>query len=168
MEAPLAPGAAHGSIRAPSPAPPAMDPQIIVDHLEKVLAVSLGASHADLDASGSLLSPARRADTIQRCARFAAEGQSVLYLIKDKNDGAQADALETPNGKLPYPSPAHREGTTMLTPCRHSTPLHLHSLYRIHRLSLLCRLCCPFQAPDTHRSRDTPQCSSQHLDVSRL
>lgn len=104
MEAPLAPGAANGSIRAPSPSPPSIDPQIIVDHLEKVLDVSLGASHADLHAPGSLLSPAKLADTIQRCSRFAAEGQAVLYLIKDKADAAHVDALDGTNGRH-SPSP---------------------------------------------------------------
>ncbi|CBX94114.1 similar to cytoplasmic dynein 1 heavy chain 1 [Plenodomus lingam JN3] len=99
MEAPLAPGAANGTIRAPSPAPPLMDPQIIVDHLEKVLSVNLDASPQDLRAPGSLLSPAKLTDTIQRCSRFASEGQSVLYLIKDKTDDAHVDALDGSNGR---------------------------------------------------------------------
>ena len=78
MEGPLNPGAPNGSIRTPSPSPPSIDPQIIVDHLEKVLDVSLGASKEDLFAPGSLLSSAKLQDTLQRCARFASEGQSAL------------------------------------------------------------------------------------------
>lgn len=99
MEGPLAPGAANGTIRTPSPTPPTIDPQIIVNHLEKVLDVSLGALERDLYAPGSLLSPAKLQDTLQRCSRFASEGQSVLYIVKEKAEDARADGLEGANGK---------------------------------------------------------------------
>lgn len=98
MESPLAPGAANGSIRSPSPAPPAIDPQIIVDYVEKVLEVNLGASRADLHAPGSLLSESRIDDTLQRCTRFALESQQVIYLAKDRLDEARIDGLDGANG----------------------------------------------------------------------
>ncbi|PSN61624.1 hypothetical protein BS50DRAFT_680599 [Corynespora cassiicola Philippines] len=101
MEGPLAPGAANGSIRTPSPTPPAIDPQVIVDYLEKVLDVNLGASEQDLRAPGSLLSPAKLHDTLQRCTRFTQESQTVLYVVKDRVDDAHvvdANGLDVPNG----------------------------------------------------------------------
>jgi dynein heavy chain 1 len=99
MEAPLAPGAANGSIRSPSPAPPAIDPQIIVNYVEKVLEVNLGASSADLHAPGSLLSESRIDDTLQRCTRFALESQQVIYLMKDRLEEARIDGLDGANGR---------------------------------------------------------------------
>ncbi|KAF2129349.1 dynein heavy chain [Dothidotthia symphoricarpi CBS 119687] len=97
MEAPLAPGAANG-LHTPSPTPPAIDPQIIVNHLEKILEVSLGAEEQDLYATGSLLSPARTPDTLKRCARFAAEGQSTLYIVKERIAAPHIDGLDDTNG----------------------------------------------------------------------
>lgn len=101
MEGPLTPGAANGSIRTPSPTPPAIDPQIIVDYLEKVLDVNLGASEQDLRGPGSLLSSAKLHDTLQRCTRFALESQTVIYVVKDRIDESRLDGLDTPNGKQP-------------------------------------------------------------------
>ena len=66
MEGPLAPGAPNGNLRTPSPTTPAIDPQLLVDYLEKVLDVNLGATEQDLRAPGSLLSPAKLQDTLQR------------------------------------------------------------------------------------------------------
>jgi dynein heavy chain 1 len=99
MEGPLAPGAANGSIRSPSPAPPAFDPNTIVEHLEKVLDVSLGATHHDLYAPGSLLSAARKEDTLQRCSRFASEGQHALYLVKNRVEEPRIDGTDGTNGR---------------------------------------------------------------------
>ena len=152
MEGPLVPGAPNGSMRSPSPTPPLIDPQVIVDHLEKVLDVSLGASETDLYAPGSLLSPAKLQDTLQRCSRFASEGQSALYLVKDRAEEPRADALDGTNGRCPPKT----EVATRLTPHRRHPTLHLHYLDRAHGFSYLCRICCHFEAPDTHRSSDTP------------
>ncbi|KAF2261353.1 hypothetical protein CC78DRAFT_619491 [Lojkania enalia] len=98
MEGPLVPGAANGSIRTPSPTPPTIDPQIIVDYLEKVLDVNLGATEQDLRSPGSLLSPSRIQDTLQRCSRFALESQTVIYAVKDRVEDSRIDGLDTPNG----------------------------------------------------------------------
>ncbi|KAH5246879.1 dynein heavy chain [Parastagonospora nodorum] len=98
MEGPLAPGAANGSIRTPSPTPPAFDPNTIVEHLEKVLDISLGATPQDLYAPGSLLHSARKEDTLQRCSRFASEGQQALYLAKNIVEEPRIDATDGTNG----------------------------------------------------------------------
>lgn len=111
MEGPLAPGAANGSIRTPSPTPPAIDAQIIVDYLERVLEASLDASGQDLRAPGSLLSPARLHDTLQRCTRFALESQSAaLYVVKDRIDETRIDGLDGANGKC---SPGKERATPL-------------------------------------------------------
>ncbi|KAH7116213.1 dynein heavy chain, N-terminal region 1-domain-containing protein [Dendryphion nanum] len=103
MEGPLAPGAANGSIRTPSPTPPPIDPQLIVDYLEKVLDVALGASQQDLRAPGSLLSSSKLHDTLQRCTRFTHESQTVICVAKDRVGDAPLDAgLDGPNGVTPH------------------------------------------------------------------
>ncbi|KAF2279064.1 uncharacterized protein EI97DRAFT_465408 [Westerdykella ornata] len=97
MEGPLAPGTSNG-IRTPSPAPLTTDPQILLDYLTKLLEVNLGASEADLRAPGSLLSPSRLQDTLQRCTRFAQESQTVLYVLKERLDETRIDQQDTLNG----------------------------------------------------------------------
>lgn len=99
MEGPLSPGATNGTSRAPSPTPPTIDPQIIVDYLEKVLEVNLGATERDLRAPGSLLSEDKRTDTLQRCAQFSKENQSVLYVVKERSAEASIDGLDGTNGE---------------------------------------------------------------------
>jgi dynein heavy chain 1 len=100
MEGPLSPGATNGALRAPSPTPPAIDPQLIVEHLERILGANLGASERDLSAPGSLLSESKRSDTLQRCARFALEGQSVLYVTKERVAEPSIDDLEGASGEF--------------------------------------------------------------------
>lgn len=99
MEAPLTPGATNGTSRAPSPTPPTIDPQIIVNYLERVLEVNLGATERDLRASGSLLSDDKHTDTVQRCTQFSKENQSVLYIVKERSAEASIDGLDVTNGE---------------------------------------------------------------------
>ncbi|KAL1605495.1 dynein heavy chain [Nothophoma quercina] len=98
MEGPLSPGATNGTSRAPSPTPPTIDPQIIVDYLEKVLDVNLGATERDLYAPGSFLSTDKRIDTLQRCTQFSKENQTVLYVVKERTAEASIDGLDGTNG----------------------------------------------------------------------
>lgn len=123
MEGPLAPGAPNGSVRSPSPAPPSIDPQLIAEYLEKLLAVNLSASEADLRAPGSLLSETRLGDTLQRCARFTQESQTVLYVLKDKVEDPAIDSQEATNGE----TPEVRLNAHSLMIGRHHHALHLHS-----------------------------------------
>jgi dynein heavy chain 1 len=111
MEGPLAPGAPNGTMRTPSPTPPAIDPQILADYLEKVLDVNLGASEQDLRAPGSLLSSGRLQDTLQRCTRFALESQTVLYVVKDRLEDSRIDGLDQPNGET-----SSQDGSARLPP----------------------------------------------------
>lgn len=99
MEGPLVQGPPNG-IQNSNPAPPSIDPQVIVDHLVKVLNVTLGASEEDLRVAGSLLSPSKLQDTLQRCTRFTLETQVALYAQKDILDTSRIGGLESSQGKL--------------------------------------------------------------------
>ncbi len=74
---------------APSPGPngvgsspfAAIDPERVIDYLGFALEAALGATEEEL--SGSLLSPARYSDTVQRCTRFANDTLAALYIQKD-------------------------------------------------------------------------------------
>jgi hypothetical protein len=151
MEGPLSPGDANGVPRAPSPTPPTIDPQIIVDYLEKVLEVNLGAVERDLHAPGSLLSDDKRTNTLQRCAQFSKENQLVLYVVKERSPEASIVGLDGTDGKRRRKLP-----TSMLTLNRRLAPLHLLCFARTHRLPSLRSIRCPSEAPDTHRLFDTP------------
>lgn len=67
----------------PSSGPTNINPDLVVRYLVDLLEVILGASTEDLESKGSLLSEARKSDTVQRCTRFAFESQTALYVQKD-------------------------------------------------------------------------------------
>ena len=75
----------------------AVDPKLVVQHLVDLLEVTLGASPADLEQTGSLLSDTKREETIQRCTRFASESQVALYVQKTSR------AVELLNGNHERP-----------------------------------------------------------------
>ena len=79
--APLGQGA-NGQIPSPAQAN-IIDPENLLRHLVGLLKITLEASSEDLEAKGSILSDARRTDTLQRCLRFASESQVALYVQKD-------------------------------------------------------------------------------------
>lgn len=60
----------------------AIDPDLVVRHLVDLLEITLGSSEQELKGNGSLLSEAKRSDTVQRCTRFASESQVALYVQK--------------------------------------------------------------------------------------
>ncbi|KAF2754571.1 cytoplasmic dynein-like protein 1 heavy chain 1 [Pseudovirgaria hyperparasitica] len=86
MAAPLASPGVNGiaSPTSPAPAPATIDSQVLLDHLSKVLQITLGASDEELSAAGSLLSPPRVPETLQRCTRFATESNISLYVQKEQ------------------------------------------------------------------------------------
>ena len=88
----LSPGQGANGRSPPSPLQTVIDPDLIVRHLVDLLEITLGASTEDLEGKGSLLSEAKRPDTIQRCTRFASESQVALYVQKC------VGSTELPNG----------------------------------------------------------------------
>jgi dynein heavy chain 1 len=88
MEGPVMPAANNTNlVSSPSPSSssllPAFNPSDLVDHLTKVLSITLGATEQDLKANGSILSEARYLETLSKCSRFAAEPIVALYASKD-------------------------------------------------------------------------------------
>ena len=88
-----------------------LDPNTIVDYLTDVLEIHLGASGADLERAGSLLSPSKKQDTISRCVRFASDSQNVLYVLKDQASSDQKNGTITDLGS----QITANHGLTMLT-----------------------------------------------------
>ena len=89
---------------------PTIDPNTVVDHLVDLLAVTLGASSADLEHTGSLLSPSQRHETIKRCTRFASEAHVALYVQKD------TVRPEPSNGEKEDHDPSGKFGNALITP----------------------------------------------------
>ena len=77
-----------------------IDPKLVVEHLIDVLEVTLGASSDDLESPGSLLSKAKRSDTIQRCTRFASESQVVLYIQKELRPTETTNGVNGSAGRM--------------------------------------------------------------------
>ena len=92
--APLGQGA-NGQITPPT-AETSIDPEVLVQHLSGLLEITLGASTAELESKGSILSDSKRSETVQRCLRFASEAQVALYVQKDVVPTNGSHAL--PNG----------------------------------------------------------------------
>lgn len=66
---------------------PLFSHDVLLDYLVEVLNVTLGATKKDLEATGSLLSPSRRTETLRQCQRFATESQVSIYLSKEVLEG---------------------------------------------------------------------------------
>lgn len=62
---------------------PVLDTNALLEHIGKLLEVTLGASWKDLESFGSLFSPARLAETTTKVNRFGTESQLALYVQKD-------------------------------------------------------------------------------------
>lgn len=109
-----------GSIASPAASPtngtangtatssfPIIDSLLVVEYLASVLEITLGATRKDLESFGSLLSKSKYTDTSLRCARFATESQTALYVQKDiafvdgPENGADTTGIVTPVLKFP-------------------------------------------------------------------
>jgi dynein heavy chain 1, cytosolic len=85
MEAIASPLSSEGVVAngVASPSFNIVDPKVIVDHLASVVSIALGATRAELERPGSLLSSAYYSDTVHRCSRFATDSQVALYIQKN-------------------------------------------------------------------------------------
>jgi dynein heavy chain 1 len=142
-------GAANGHT-PPPPASASIDPDLVVRHLVDLLEITLGASTEDLKRKGSLLSEARKSDTVQRCTRFASESQVALYVQKT------IITTELPNGavnghiSLGIFDYRAIKGTLLTSTPRSYAPL---PLFAPDRDLLLTHDCCfgsPHQTATTH------------------
>lgn len=75
----LTPSTPNGFNKSIEPA----DPLTVLEHIANLIESTLGAARRELEAVGSLLSHANRADSLERCGRFATEGEVALYAQKD-------------------------------------------------------------------------------------
>lgn len=75
-----------------------VDSDTLIQYLTEVLQVTLGALKTELEGTGSLLSPVKYNDTVQRCMRFASEAQVALYVQKDLVASEEADGAEDGQG----------------------------------------------------------------------
>jgi dynein heavy chain 1, cytosolic len=85
---------------SPTAAFSAIDPAVVVDYLASVVSIALGAAPGALDRPGNLLSEENRADTLQRCARFASDAQVALYIQKETVPSAEVPDGPEDKGKL--------------------------------------------------------------------
>lgn len=85
MEAAISPLSSEGAGAngASSPSFNTVNPEVMVEHLASVVSIALGATRAELNGPGSLLSSANYEDTVHRCSRFATDGQVALYIQKN-------------------------------------------------------------------------------------
>lgn len=102
METAVSPGTSgpgtNGLSGSSSPSAPSfatVDPARVVDYLASLLQAALGATRAELEGPGSLLSRTKHADTLQRCTRFATESQVALYIQKELISSENGDDGES-------------------------------------------------------------------------
>ncbi|RMZ84735.1 hypothetical protein DV737_g982, partial [Chaetothyriales sp. CBS 132003] len=91
----LPPAAANGERRSHAPGP--TDPQIVLDHIVRLIETSLGAARRELEAVGSLLSKSERADSLGQCAQFASTSQVALAHDSGADDDADDSADDSAN-----------------------------------------------------------------------
>jgi len=126
----VSPGQAAANGRPPSSSTPAViDPGLVVRHLVDLLEITLGASTEDLEGKGSILSEAKRQDTIQRCTRFASESQVALYVHKS------VGSAELPNGAANGHAPSGMFQAMPLTQIMLLTLAVEHSTHYVYSLS---------------------------------
>jgi hypothetical protein len=142
---------------APStPSPATIDPDLVVRHLVDLLEVTLGASSEELEGKGSILSEARRSDTVQRCTRFASESQVAIYVQKTVVSPDMPNGVSNGHVSLGMPRTQIPEDALLISTLRALCPLRLLSLKRNIILAYDGCFGCPDQTTTTDRSTNTP------------
>ena len=111
---------ANGEVTPPT-LPTTIDSGLLVRHLINLLELTLGASIDDLECKGSLLSEAKKSDTIQRCLRFASEAHLALYVQKDTVSAEGSNALSNGHehsGRELLQSPSDHSLTMLFRTCQ--------------------------------------------------
>lgn len=65
---------------------PTYNPQLFLEYIVEVLKVTLGARDRDIQSNGSLLSPSRKGEALEKCRRFVTSSemsQCAIYVIKE-------------------------------------------------------------------------------------
>src|ERR1700761_4486560 len=74
-----------------------VDPLDVLNHIASLIETTLGAARRELEAVGSLLSKASHAESLNKCARFAADPQTTLYAQKDVREELVNGHEDTPS-----------------------------------------------------------------------
>ncbi len=134
----------------------AVDPTLIVEYLASVLEITLGATRKELERNESLLSPESRPHTIQRCTRFAAENQVVLYVTKEIASAGGIDGVLDGSSKRLQSIPMNLKLTFAPRFCN----IQLQSRHRHILFSFNDSLYCALEATLSYRSYDTHHITS--------
>lgn len=90
----LSPTAPNG---ASAPALVEADPLNVLEHIANLIEITLGAARRELEAVGSLLSKPDRADSLEKCAKFASDSQVTLFAQKDIRESLVNGHDESPS-----------------------------------------------------------------------
>jgi dynein heavy chain 1, cytosolic len=100
----LAPSTANGVDHGAATSLEPVDPLEVLQHIASLIETTLGAARRELEAVGSLLSKASHAESLSKCARFAADPQITLYAQKDVREELVNGHDDTPSLSLRYNS----------------------------------------------------------------
>ena len=79
----------------------AIDPQVLIDHLSRLLQVTLGATDEDLNHPDSLFGSSKAQETSQRCTRFGQEAQAAsMYIQKWRTGSSTKDDASEGEGMI--------------------------------------------------------------------
>jgi hypothetical protein len=171
MEAVLSPTGSEGAGAngVPSPVFNIIDPSVIVEHLASVVTIALGATRAELESAGSILSRENHPDTVQRCSRFATDVQVALYIQKDVK--ALEDIPDGPsdNGKRWLQQFGASQRSNLLIPNSQSCSTRLVHIYdHLGNILLPDHYClpCPLKTTPGDRSRAPLNFSDSDTDIT--
>ena len=89
----------NGPVSTPEPA----DPLAVLEHIVNLIETSLGAARRELESIGSLLSKSKHAESLEKCAQFAADSHVAIYAQKDRLDELVNGHDDTPSKYSPIP-----------------------------------------------------------------
>ncbi len=73
------------------------DPLAVLEHIANLVEVALGAARRELEAVGSLLSKSKHAESLDKCAQFAADSHVAIYAQKERLDELVNGHDDTPS-----------------------------------------------------------------------
>jgi len=134
--------------------PQPADPLVVLEHIASLIETTLGTARGELEAVGSLLSEAQRADSINKCTRFSSEPQVALYAQKDLRQDLVNGHDETDRRYFIHPGVCLLN--TISRKRAHLLPVLRLLLWSYHRwLNCLPKTTCAYRSFETHCLTDT-------------
>lgn len=81
--------------------PDPADPLIVLEHIANLIETALGAARKELEAVGSLLSNIKHAESLEKCAQFAADSHLAIYAQKARRDELANGHDDSPSKRAP-------------------------------------------------------------------